>query len=315
MHDVMRLIRARVYRRARDLPPSLRRDFGKYLHRARKAQATRTAVGARTQDPAYWLVLPGWLAHGGIGAHKRPQRVLGDVLWGQYCLYLAIRIKDDLFDQQARSKNLSIVADGFMAESRRAFEKYFEERSSFWSGYQRCIETTNAAIRQIDALQRADTTSASQLLREYAKQSAVFKVGSLAVCTMSGSGEIFARISSFADHMAIASQIIDDLQDITEDLKQKRLNYAARVVLQNAKTVPQGASTILKRIAGGFLYGDGLQTIFGEVRSRLRLAGEALGSLRLPESSAYLSSYNAVLNVLEQHLHRERVQWVFGREA
>jgi hypothetical protein len=202
-----------------------------------------------------------------------------------------------------------------MSESRRVFEKYFDERSSFWDGYERCVETTNAAIRQIDTLQRADTTSACQLLREYAKQSAVFKVGSLAICTMSGRPGIFARISRFADRMAIASQIVDDLQDITEDLKQKRLNYAARVVLQDSKGVPQGGSTILERIAGGFLYGDGLQTIFGGVRSRLRLAGEALGSLRLPESSAYLSSYNAVLNVLEQHLHRERVQWVFGREA
>ncbi len=315
MHYAMRLIRARLDRYARALPPSLRRDFGKYLHRARKAQATGTAVGARSQDPAYWLLLPGWLAHGGIGAHKRPQRILGDVLWGQYCLYLAIRIKDDLFDRQARSKNLSCVADRFMSESKRVFEKYFDERSSFWDGYKRCVETTNAAIRQIDTLQRADTTSASQLLREYAKQSAVFKVGSLAICKVSGRPGIFASISRFADHTAIASQIIDDLQDITEDLKQKRLNYAARVVLQNAKTVPQGGSTIPKRIASGFLYGDGLQTIFGEVRSRLRLAGEALGSLRLPESSAYLSSYNAVLNVLEQHLHRERVRWVFGREV
>jgi hypothetical protein len=275
----------------------------------------RTAVGARGQDPAYWLLVPGWLAQGGLGAHKRPQRVVGDVLWGQYCLYLAIRIKDDLFDQQARSKNLSIVADGFMVESRRAFEKYFEKHSSFWSGYQRCIETTNAAIRQIDTLQRADTTSASRLLREYAKQSSVFKVGSLAICKLSSRPRIFARVSRFADHMAIANQIIDDLQDITEDLEQKRLNYAARVVLQDAKGVPQGRSTILERIVSGFLYGDGLQTIFDEVRSRLRLAGEALSSLRLPETSAYLSSYSAVLNVLEQHLHRERVRWVFGREV
>ena len=286
-----------------------------YLRCARKACPGRTATAARGGDLAYWLLLPQWLALPEERWRDPVKKSISDVLWGQYALYLSIRIDDDLLDKQAQSGNLPAVARYFMDESCRTFHKDFSESSDFWREFQHHVDWTNSAIRQVDALQRGPVSPPNMLLALYAEQSSIFKVGSLAVCVMLEKPLLFAHVSEFADHVAAASQIVDDFQDMGEDLSQGRLNFAARVILGDSCKPPFDASRVLAQIAQGVLFEDHVNQIFSEVRSQLQLAKNAMSSIVCPGCLEYLISYGSILNEMEMELHRRRVDCTIGNVA
>ena len=90
------LTRLRLQRRAtarlRLWPQAIVDDVLEYF----RSSEARFAGPAARRDP-FWLELPRWLARSPRFRRTRrvDSRFLSDVTWGQYCLFLYARIRDD----------------------------------------------------------------------------------------------------------------------------------------------------------------------------------------------------------------------------
>jgi len=236
---------------------------------------------------------------------------LNDILWGQYCLFLFVRIQDDLFDGQADSPSLLFASDQFLFEAECTFSNHFRCESPFWDIYRRCLQSTTRAIVYVDRLQQTQSSSPQKLLAEYAWVCAIFKVGSVAICAKFNRMKDFTRVAAFADEMAIAGQILDDLEDIEEDLQRKRFNYTTTFLLHYPKKRKSPRNETLRQIAENLLFTNVATKLFLELQRRLELADEALRPLQLMASRKYLRFYRQSLDNMENQLHRQRVKLLF----
>ncbi|MFQ5798287.1 MAG: hypothetical protein ACE5H0_06285 [Bacteroidota bacterium] len=288
--------------------------FRRYLTNFRRKQVARRDRNARVHNDPYWISLPSWL----LAAYRRERtgeiggtKFLNDILWAQYCLFLSVRIQDDLFDRQADSLSLIFVSDQFQVEAELAFSHYFGRKSTFWDVYRNCLQSTTRAIIRVETLQRTPRANPETLLGEYAKVSAIFKVGSAALCDRFHRMNDFSHIARFADEMAIAAQILDDLQDISEDLQRKRFNYVASNLLRSRfkKTM---RSQHLKQIVRNLLYNHALDNVFTEVQHHLKLAQQAIEPLGITAAKKYVATYRDAVCKMEVDYHQQRVRLLFG---
>lgn len=261
--------------------------------------------GSSVERP-YWVRLPHWL-HAQTPARGRPQiarRALGDILWGQRALFLFVRIHDDLFDGQASAPGLVYAADLLLLESARAFAGHVDDR--FWPVFHGSVSTTLTAILEVDTLQRRAEGMPSGSARLYARVSAIFKVGSAAVLQLQGRSRHLAAVSRFADEVAVADQIVDDLVDLEEDLRRGRLNYVASRLLRHRTDGQRATGDPRARIAVA-IEGGGLVSAVEDVRRRLARARRAVAPLRLHDAERYLAALDVHVAALGDHLHRVRV--------
>lgn len=218
-------------------PDSMARDLRRYLRDLRRRVFARKRTATSEARSPYWIPLPQWLARKyrrDAGSRNITQRFISDVMWGQYCLFLFLRIQDDVFDGQADFPSLIYASDQFLFEAESLFLKYFSGTSPFWDIYHDCLRRSTRGIIQADRLQRTVHTKCENLLGKYAEVSSIFKVGSAAVCVRADRMKDFVHITRFADELAKAGQILDDFEDVVEDLERKRFNYAAIVLLHGA---------------------------------------------------------------------------------
>ena len=289
------------------LPLSLRKRVRHYLRGLLKRSAA-----ARFPRYAFWTKLPRSLFLKYCPNVRRPdQRFIRDVLWGQYCVFLAIRIYDDLFDGHVNQRSLLVVSERFKLEAERVFSYHFKSNSPFWNIYRKCFAQTTHAIVEVALLQQGTSTSAQRFLKRYAKVSAIFKIGSAAVCTRYKRLNDFATISEFSNELAMAGHILDDLEDVEEDLFQNRFNFVARVLLahQNGKST----DPIFINIARNILYGDGLNRILHEVHFHLGRAARAIRPLHLSSVERYLRLQLRNLENFACGLQRLRAQVVLEK--
>ena len=281
--------------------------------------ATRVAAGGgaragtrRARDDAasradehYSLLLPSWL-NARLGVHGRA--AVEDIVWAQHCLFAFVRNQDDVFDGRPSSRGLVFLAHEFLAEAERAFARHLRE-GAFWRFYRAALTQTARAVLTVDGYQRGAPMAMAPLMTAYARQSAIFKVGTAAVCLPCGARDVFRRCSRFADHLAIAGQLLDDLEDLRDDLADGRLNAAARFLVPDAgPRMPD----IEQRIARALVLGDRLAALLRRIRGHVRAAGTAIAPLALPQAHAYAEAIRADLARVEASLNRGRVAAVFG---
>lgn len=275
------------------------------------ATRPRRSHGPRAA-PQYWMRLPRWL-HAQGSARDRPhiaRRALDDILWGQRALFLFVRIHDDLFDGQVSAPGLVYAADLLLLESARAFADHVDR--GFWPVYHRCLSTTLTAILEVDALQRSAAGMPPGSVRLYARVSAIFKVGSVAILQLQRRERHQAAVARFADEVAIADQIVDDLVDLEEDLRRGRLNHVASRLLRQGTDGPRARGDRRARIARAIEHG-GLAETVQDVRHRLARARQAVAPLRLTEAERFLAALDVRVAALGDHLHRLRVLDRLGR--
>jgi hypothetical protein len=234
---------------------------------------------------------------------------LGDILWGQYCLFQCIRLQDDVFDGHVTDLALVYAANQFLVEAERAFAKHLPHASRFWHMFWRAFESTTQAIVRVDAMQKCIGCDPARLAREYASVGAVLKVGTAAVCIGHGRPGDVAPLGRFADECAIADQILDDLEDVDEDLRRGRFNYVAQRIGGRARSV-DGARRAIVRSLG---VGDGAELVFGDARRHFARAVRTAAGLRVPALSALTAGALQTLDARAVDLHRAQVTLAFGR--
>jgi len=243
----------------------------------------------------YWRALPEMLAEKllarRLSARSR-RKFLRDVIKGQRMLYMALRIHDDIFDRHVANPSLIFASDLFLIEAELLFSKHLPKNSKFWEVYRKSLRTTIHSIVEADKEQNSFQGDPERLLDRYAHICAIFKVGSAAVCGMSGQWNQFATAASFCDEMAKAGQIVDDFVDLQEDIGRNRYNYVAKRIFRLAK-------------------GDWVRQIFQDVYFHTEKARRRAMSLRLEPAVRYVSDYERLIQQIQVRIRKSRVDALF----
>ncbi len=294
-------------------PAPLKRDLRVSLGLATHRNGRSPRLHSRRYDQPYWILLPFWLAERYRGrARLLDGAFLRESLWAQYCLFVFIRLRDDLFDGHTDRQSLMYASDLFLLEAERVFSKYFPKNSSFWSIYRNCIETTLFSILVGDRMERKPVKDREQLLDAHGATATICDVAPSAVCHRAGVPRMVCRVSEFSAEMMKAGAILDDLEDLEEDLGRARFNYASAFFLRGLKTGTARPQEIRRLIGGNFLTGDGLSRIFAEVHRHLDRAEEAMKPFAVPAAYGYVRRYRKLVVAAQKRLHQSRVQTVFG---
>ncbi|HTK82139.1 MAG TPA: hypothetical protein VL633_07605 [Bacteroidota bacterium] len=266
------------------------------------------------QQP-YWFLLPQWLCdtYGGrVKPHGNPESFLRDVLWAQYCLFLHVRIIDDLFDKQASALSLRMVADDVLIEAERTLLQWMPRNNrSFWSFYRKSLRTTKSAILRVDNLQRSARTSPQTILDLYPRVNSMLKIGSVAVCLRLNRPRMLARIERFMDELAAGSQVLDDLTDLAEDFERSRYNYVAlRLIGENGRN--HRGRIQLSELSQQMIYSSIGDKILSEVINAFSSAYRVLQPLKIGDANRIARSHNAALMSIREQMLRRRAEILLG---
>jgi hypothetical protein len=309
-----RVVKRRLEQCLARWPPPLGRALGRYLaSRPGWPRGHRPSAAAGLQDRYYWLQLPVWLAAQATRRRRAAARAwLPDVLWAQYRLFLFVRIHDDLVDEQgAREPLLVFVADRLLLDAETDLARHLA-RGAWWFRCRRLIADSLDAIAQVDGLERRGGGAERAWLDLYARVSAVLKVGAAAACALSGQQARWPLVARFADQIAVANQILDDLVDIDEDLARGRVNFAAAVVAGPPALGRASRGPLRAQLARRGVPIDRVARLVSEARGRLARARRAAAALRLDEAVKYVDELDAGVHRLDARLHRVRVAQLFG---
>lgn len=194
---------------------------------------TRSRSNEGRYDQSYWLYLPSWIfshAYKRAGRHARQPH---DISWGQYCLFAAIQMQDDVFDGQSKLLTGIYLGDLFLLESQDVFRRHFKQRSRFWKEMRDCLHRTLAGILQVRKLQSSKTIQPAKLARAYVDVAAIFELGSIASAIASHREKLLPSLLAYCRAMSVAGQLVDDYQDMLEDFEQGCWNYALQLIVKD----------------------------------------------------------------------------------
>ena len=284
--------------------------IARVLQSARASEAAweipdRLAQGRTTP---HWFELPIWLDRAWGGEpDRRPAPELSQVLWGQYALFLFIRIQDDLLDRQRNDLPSLLVADRFLVESLESFRALELLDRSFWHSYNGWLRDTVEGIFEVAHLESTAGKFTVDHLPLHARVCSIFKVGTLALCRLRGREQDWPWLEALLDQLAIFSQIGDDLHDLTEDVESGRYTWPANVLFlvdHSGLGVSQPGELIL-RLGRNHVIVEQLRAI-AEAAIRFVPATAPEPVRQLPAAL-----YTRV-NELERDLHESMVRYVFG---
>ncbi len=236
--------------------------------------------------------------------------MLADLLWAQYCLFMFVRLQDDLYDGHVHEPSLIYLADQYLIECQRTLGSHFPRSARFWELFYEGVETTTRAILRVDALERHPHRRGRELAAGYAEVASVLKVGAAAACLKFGRPGELATVSRFADAMAVAGQIVDDLEDVADDLGRGRFNYVAQLLLDGRRADPTQASRL---IAAELLVRNGLSRVMRVARTYVTRARGLAARLQCSEAAAHAASAAQALDAMEARMERRTAEVVFAR--
>src|SRR6516164_9684171 len=111
------------------------------------------------------MVMPAWLESFIAARESRLEAgFLGDALWGQYCLFMFIRLQDRIFDGHSGARPLMYIADQYLVESERQFASHFSGEDDFWEMYRSRLRETTLAILHTARLHRQEGARSAVIL-------------------------------------------------------------------------------------------------------------------------------------------------------
>lgn len=265
----------------------------------------------RRDGDRYWTLFPRAIWDAWAPAHaKRESGFVDDLLWGQYCVFLFVRIHDDLLDGQAAHRNLIFVADDLLLESQRAFAARLNT-GAFRALFERYVRETLRAIVRVDALQARPGVMTRARLGLHARVSSIFNLGAAAACLACDRPAMIPRFEKACANLAVASQLLDDLTDVEEDLARGRYNFVTNVL--GGGGVLDGATRAGRvRIARAVIQEDRLDEVLALVRLHGERAAAALAPARIPAIEAYVRMYLVAVERMRRTVHQARVAFVFS---
>ncbi len=302
----MSSVRERLQRLTSSWPPPMRAGMKRYV-RSRTIQSLNMTNG----PPPHYVQFSIWL----LRCFKRKlsgsdRRFLADVLWGQFCLYLAFRMQDDLLDHETGADWLILISDLLQLEAVRTFSMHFSSDSRFWSLYFESLESTIQGVVRVDTLQRSRVGRVATLLKGYARVCAFFTIGAAAVCVRFSRMKEFQHAVIFWNEMAIAGQLLDDVGDLDEDWRRGRFNSSVRIMLRKELSARSGNGVALSDVKCALAAG-GIDRIARMVLHRIDRAEEALRPIRGKSPYPGFRHYRTNIDRMRRAMHRRSVRKFF----
>jgi hypothetical protein len=189
---------------------------------------------------------------------------------------------------------LAVASDLFLLEGERIFESVPDLPSAFSALCKEAVRDTLMGIVRVDELQRDPHSEVEALLEGYAKVDSVLSVGTVAALEVMGRQEDIPRIHVFSRELGKASQILDDLYDMEEDLASGKVNVPVRIAFDGSLPAkkPIDESADLPKD----LLDDSWRAKVGEVvKPCLLRAREALSGLRISLDEDYVEDYGTAI--------------------
>lgn len=266
-------------------------------------------VWRRTGEP-YWIILPALLQASFSRQEKEnpgADSFLGDVLWGQYCIFLATRILDDIVDRDLSRSTFQAISRKFESEASRVFRRCLGGHSEFRRYYLQCVVSAKDAHKRVGRLDGPMVRVSKRTLEaEYKTVSGIFKIGSAAVCARFGKFHDLKGIEVALEQLAVIGQISDDLMDLEEDLAGGRLNYVARYFLRSRSVRSVSSSQIWQQILSSLHFTDAASRLCLELNHHLFLASEAFSRSGVIGCRPLIDRYAKVLYGLDTVLQERR---------
>ena len=263
-----------------------------------------------------WMRIAFWLdaiwAAGDPG--REPGGALADVLWGQYALFLSLRVKDDVLDGRRGDLRLLLVADRFLVESLRSFRRVRELGDAFWQSYLDCVQGTLDGAAEVGRLEAEPGAFRAEHLGLHARVAGMAKVGVAAVCHIHHKEAELAWLSHFQDHLAVANQIEDDLRDLADDLRVGRYTWVGNTLLALRPGEVLSPDERASRLGQGLLRPERSAAIAGLLRRTLRAASAVVPASAPHHFSDLVQRLAAAPAEIERSLHETRVRWIFGQD-
>jgi hypothetical protein len=260
----------------------------------------------------YWASFPCWLhfkwkRDNSLGADYS----LEDFLWAQFCVYLSIKISDDELDGQTGIASSGSLSKLLLKESELTLSNYFVKNTNFWKAFYDCIDETNSAIKRINELQFNWSCETDLLGKEYYLLSSVLKIGTLALFTVNNKQNEYDHAAEYLDEMSTGGQILDDLYDYKEDLLAGKLNYAARILLDDSQlNFPK--ESVIEKITESIIRTNRYKEVLNLVRAHYNIAHESAKRFGLGREDKYHNTEMSCLMKYEDKIHHDRVLSVLG---
>lgn len=237
------------------------------------------------------------------------------MLWGQYALFLYIRIQDDLLDRQREDLRWIFVADRFLLESLESFHRCAALGGGFWTFYWACVRETVEGILRVRRLEMRPGTFRARHLSLHASVSAIFKLGAAAVCHLHGRIGAMRWVAAVQDQHAVMSQILDDLEDLPQDLRDDRFTWVANTLLGARPGEHIGEREQARRLSDGLLRPERWGAIVGGLRRAAEAAAAAMPRSAPRTVRTLVRGLQTRVGGIERQLHQARVRWVLGDAA
>jgi hypothetical protein len=300
LEPYVRDLRDRTEAVFRSLPPA--RGMG--------APSSRSVVlGAK---PPTWMLLPA-LLHRTWRATQRPDDPkLLDVLWGQYALFLYVRIQDDLLDRHVDDLRLQFLADRFLVESLAALERVPELGRGFWRSYREYLGETVDGILRVHELEAVPGAFTSDHLRLHGSVGAIFKIGTTAVCHIHERAPDCRWLGKLQDQLCVVGQVCDDLVDVADDLATGRFTFVGNALIgarEGEEIAPEEAA---RRLSLGLLKPVCSEGIWTELRRAADVAGAAVEPSAPDSIAAIVDALRAREITFRNRVHETGVHLIFG---
>lgn len=265
--------------------------------------------------PPSWAVAPIWLRDAWASAPNTTplgDDRLADIVWGQFALFVFVRIQDDLLDGQYDDLRLQFVADRFLLESAAAFGTLTALDRAFWELYRDSLDATTRGVLEVGELERRPGAFTEESLDLHAEVSAIFRVGAAAACLLVGRSGDLTWLNAFFDELAIAGQIIDDLTDLVEDVEVSRFTWVGNVLAATEPGSGLGPHEQTARLRAGLLDPGRLEPVWAQLGERARRMERVLPADAPEGFRSVVSSLEERTRTLALRVHESRVSWVLG---
>ncbi len=294
-------------RDARKWHPELVHALERYASAKPVLSASRRAATV-TQDP-YWLLIPQWLGRQDARSRRLSGRFVRDILRGQFCAFLAVKMQDDVFDGHVRDGSLIFAADHLLLSAREAFGPHFAPDSRFWPFFDRSLRRTFNAIVECDHSQVHGFGPPPSVVALASHGYAVCDLATYAMCCRKNNPGLFRSLKQCTDELAFVGQLLDDLEDMMVDARRGRLNYAARF-LSDRRT--RTGKDVMRSVVRGLVIGRRVGRFFRMLYRHLDRAREVAARIEIPELYDFVARYRESIEASHANLDRATVDMVFG---
>lgn len=266
----------------------------------------------------FWYHLPGWLANYYASTsdsyrEEVPLDFVQDVLWAQYCIYCYIRIQDDVCDGQLNKPSYLFYGNRFLIETQKILTRHFTISDQLWVLYHELLVRTSMGILAGEAKQLNPDSPPEELLTNYCEAGAIFNLGAAATCYKYHRMDVYQSITEYTADMTIAGQIVDDILDVEEDLRNGKYNFATKMILRQGDIKEISPGNAAEVIGRNILY-NGMDSVLQILQDKLEHAREIMHTLAIPEAVTMIRAYQQRMEQTKQAVHQMRVSVIFGRE-